>query len=93
MPRILPDDTILASTTSLNPKQCDIYQAVYRSAKDYGKHKDANAKLVHIFLSERAGTDKSRLVKTFHNAVLETSFFKCNDLEMPELFYFDQQGF
>ena len=72
MPRILPDDTILESTTSLNPKQCDIYQAVYRSAKDYGKHKDANAKLVHIFLSERAGTDKSRLVKTFPNVVLET---------------------
>ena len=93
MPRILPDDAILESTTSLNPKQCDKYHAVYRCAKDYGKHKDANAKLVHIFLSERAGTDKSRLVKTFHNAVLETSFFKCNDLEMPELFYFDQQEF
>ena len=92
MSRILPDDTILESTTSLNPKQCDMYHAVYWSAKDYGKHKDA-AKLVHIFLWERAGTGKSRLVKTFHNVVLETSFFKCNDLEMPELFYFDQQGF
>ena len=74
------DDKTVLNINSVNP-----------DLKDYAKHKDTNAKLVHIFLSERAGTNMSHLVNTSHNAVLETSFFHCNDPEILAFFYLDQQ--
>ena len=59
MLRILPDDQIVESTTSLNPKYRKVFNVVHASAKHHVKCNEHIVKLVHIFLSGSGGRSTS----------------------------------
>ena len=69
MPQILPDDEIAEGINSLNPKQGEVFNVVYKWTKDYVKYDGHNVEPIHIFLSDSGGTGKSHLGKVIHNAI------------------------
>ena len=84
MPQILQDGEIAKGVNSVNSKQREVFNVVYKWTKDYVKCNGHNVEPVYIFLSGSGGTGKSHLLKVMYNALSKTLFYHCKDPEKPK---------
>ena len=54
-------------------------------SKEYTKGKGVSIKSVHIFISGSGDSDKSHLVKTIYNTVVETLLLNYEEPEKPRV--------
>ena len=92
MPQILQDGEIAKGVNSVNSKQREVFNVVYKWTKDYVKCNGHNVEPVYIFLSGSGGTGKSHLVKVIYNAISKTLIYHCKDPDKPRVLLLGPTG-
>ena len=84
MPQTLKDGEIAKGVNSLNSKQREVFNVVYKWAKDYVICNGHNVEPVYIFFSDSGGTGKSHLVEVIYNAISKKLLYHCKDPDKPD---------
>ena len=92
MPQILQDGEIAKGVNSVNSKQREVFNVVYKWTKDYVKCNGHNVEPVYIFFSDSGGTGKSHLVKVIYNAISKTLLYHFKDPEKPRVLLLGPTG-
>ena len=84
---VFQDSLINENIGSLNVKQRQIFDVIHKWARDYVKNLSSRhvkyIKPFHVFLTARAGVNKSDLIKTIFMSISNLLSFKGSDPEKP----------
>ena len=89
LPAVLSDDIINEKIRSLNVKQREIFEKVYKWARDYAKNRSCKFPReifpFYIFLSGGGGCGKSHLVNTIYHSVTKLLLHRGGNPEKPRI--------
>ena len=91
---ISPDNVINKNIRSVNERQRQIFDIVYKQSKDYIKNitswKSKFVTFFHIFLTGGAGVQELHLVKTIHMSLSKVLMYKGGNPENPRMLFLAQ---